>query len=117
MSLFNLEVVGERLKEERKRLGFSRQAEMAKVLDMPERTYWEREGGKVAPDAELLAGICELGGDVTYIVSGTRTPLKARQDRATYTPAEELATELSRMKLSASDADLLMALAVRLSSK
>ena len=117
MSLFKLEKVGERLKEERKRLGFSRQAEMAKVLDMPERTYWEREAGKVAPDAELLAGICELGGDVTYIVSGTRTPPQARQDRATYTPAEELATELSRMKLSASDADLLMALAVRLSSK
>ena len=117
MSLFNLEMVGERLKEERKRLGFSRQADLAKVLDMPERTYWEREAGKVAPDAELLAGICELGGDVTYIVSGTRTPMQARQDRATYTPAEELAKELAAMKLSASDADLLMALAVRLVNK
>lgn len=117
MSLFNLEKVADRLKEERKNLGFSRQSDMAKVLNMPERTYWEREAGKVAPDAELLAGICELGGDVTYIVSGTRTPLQARQDRATYSPAEQLAAEVSRMKLSTDDADLLMALAVRLANK
>jgi transcriptional regulator with XRE-family HTH domain len=45
----------EQLKTQRERLGLT-QAELAALLDVPARTYWEWESGKTAPHAITQEG-------------------------------------------------------------
>lgn len=117
MSLFNLSEVGNRLREERKRLGFNRQADMAAALKLPERTYWDREAGNVPPDAEFFARFCELGGNALYVITGQRETPKVMQIRSGYSPATRLANGICELNLTEEDADMLLALAERLSIK
>lgn len=65
--------IGERLKEERRRVGLT-QAELAAAGNVIIRTQINYEQGKRVPDAEYLAGIMGAGIDVLYVISGQRTP-------------------------------------------
>jgi transcriptional regulator with XRE-family HTH domain len=64
--------LGERLRQERKRLGLSQEAfaERAKVSRTAQTHY---ELGKTPPDINYMARIGEAGADVTYILSGRRS--------------------------------------------
>lgn len=68
--------IGERLKEERSRLGFS-QTDLAKVGGVGKSTQINYEKGSGSPDANYLAAVREQGVDVLYVISGMRTPEKA----------------------------------------
>ncbi len=87
---------------------------MAAALGVAERTYWDREAGLVAPDAELFAKFCELGGDVMYVITGQHSINSLMQERAPYTPAERLADGIRNLTLSDEDAEILKGLAARL---
>lgn len=65
------QAIGERLLEERKRLGHSQEAfaALAGITRIPYRA-WEK--GKTAPGAEHLAALSSAGADVLYILTGRR---------------------------------------------
>lgn len=63
--------IGERLRAERERLGFS-QEDFASLADAHRKSQGNYESGSRAPDAEYLAAIATAGADVRYIVTGLR---------------------------------------------
>lgn len=73
---------GQRLKEERKRLGLS-QEEFAAIAGVTRRPYAEWETGKTSPKAEQLSALADKGVDVYYVLTGQRvataTTLTARE--------------------------------------
>jgi len=64
--------IGERLKEERVRLGLS-QTELAELGCVQRNTLFNYEKGVRSPDADFLARIAGRGADVLYIVTGRRS--------------------------------------------
>lgn len=74
--------IGDRLKEERVRLGMS-QTEMATLGQVQRNTLFNYEKGLRSPDADFLARIAARGVDVLYVVTGQRVQsmLDAEQSR------------------------------------
>jgi transcriptional regulator with XRE-family HTH domain len=69
--------VGDRLREERKRLGLS-QDDLAGQGGVSRRTQINYESGERSPDAEYLHRVHAAGVDVCYVVVGTREPTAAQ---------------------------------------
>lgn len=65
-----IEQISSRLREERKRLGFANQAQLAAQLGISPSSVHNYESGKRSPDAEFLAAFAQLGADVLYIIQG-----------------------------------------------
>lgn len=63
--------IGDRLKEERSRLGFS-QTDLAGAGGVGKTTQINYEKGERSPDASYLAAVSEKGVDVLYVVTGER---------------------------------------------
>jgi transcriptional regulator with XRE-family HTH domain len=63
--------IGERLREERERLGFN-QTDFAGLGEASLRSQIEWEKGKAFPNAKILAAIATAGADVQYILTGIR---------------------------------------------
>lgn len=64
---------GERLKEERRRLGFN-QEDFGAIGGVAKTTQLNYEKGSRYPDAPYLAAVATAGLDVLYVVTGRRTP-------------------------------------------
>lgn len=67
--------VGDRLKEERARLGLSQEA-VAAAADHGRAAQLRYEKGERAPDTDYLAAIAALGIDVGYVVTGVASALQ-----------------------------------------
>lgn len=65
--------IGERLKEERVRLGFN-QAEFAAFGGVAKTSQFNYEKGDRSPDADYLAAVSAKGVDILYVVTGERKP-------------------------------------------
>jgi transcriptional regulator with XRE-family HTH domain len=63
--------IGERIKEERVRLGLN-QGDFAVMAKVSKTTQFNYEKGERSPDAEYLAAVADAGVDVLYIVTGNR---------------------------------------------
>ena len=63
--------VGERIKEERERLGFN-QSDFAALAQATRKTLFNWESGTAAPNATVLAAWAAHGLDVLYVVTGQR---------------------------------------------
>lgn len=72
--------IGERLREERERLGLS-QPVFAAHAGTTKQTLFSWESGKTAPNAQQLAALASAGVDVMFVLSGTRAqpPLQAAE--------------------------------------
>lgn len=66
-----MSTVGERLREERLRLGLS-QAELGTAAGVQKQAQLKYEKGERAPDTSYLVAIADAGADVQYIVTGVR---------------------------------------------
>ncbi|KAF1034253.1 MAG: hypothetical protein GAK35_04309 [Herbaspirillum frisingense] len=66
-----LTILGDRLAKERYRCGHT-QKSVADQLAITARTQIKYEIGQTAPDAYYLHGLCEIGLDVTYVLTGMR---------------------------------------------
>lgn len=66
--------VGERLREERDRLGLS-QTEFAALGHVGRNSQGKYEGNEISPSADYLAGLAGAGVDVLYVVTGQRSSL------------------------------------------
>jgi transcriptional regulator with XRE-family HTH domain len=69
----HMSTLGERLREERERLGLNQTAlgEMGRVSKVSQINY---ETGKRSPAGDYLAAVAVVGVDVLYVVTGVRTP-------------------------------------------
>lgn len=68
--------IGERLREERVRLGYN-QADFAAIAGVAKTSQFNYEKGERSPDAAYLAAVAEKGVDVLYVVTGVRQPASA----------------------------------------
>lgn len=109
----NICTIHQRFREERDRLGLS-QAALATWLTTSERTVKNYESGETSPKAKDLQRFAEQGADVLYIVTGERQPPKVGEPVATYGQPGPLAARIGQLKLSDTDAELLLAVAERL---
>lgn len=66
--------IGERLKEERARLGLN-QSDFAFVAKVSKTTQFNYEKGERSPDAAYLEAVAAAGVDVLYILTGRRGAL------------------------------------------
>lgn len=73
--------VGERLREERERMGLS-QPKFAAIAGTTKQTLFSWETGKTAPDGFQLAALAAAGADALYVVTGERNPAKPSLDAA-----------------------------------
>ena len=67
--------IGERLKEERNRLGLN-QEDFGSLAGVTKKTQGIYERGDRNPDAAYLSAVSDAGVDVLYVVTGQRTPRK-----------------------------------------
>lgn len=73
---------GQRLKEERKRVGFT-QPQLGEVVSLTKRTVIDWEKDKSSPTAIQLAAMAKNGFDVSYLITGIRTqPVELPSDEA-----------------------------------
>ncbi len=68
--------IGERLKEERNRVG-ANQTVFAEQCGVTKNTQLAYEKGERSPDANYLAAAAERGVDVLYVLTGERRPSAA----------------------------------------
>lgn len=72
---------GERIKEERERLGFN-QADFAALAGATRKTLFNWESGTASPNAAVLAAWAQHGLDVLYVVTGERLSAQPAVDAA-----------------------------------
>lgn len=65
--------IGERLREERNRLGMS-QPNFAALAGTTKQTLFSWESGKTAPDGFQMTALSAHGVDLLYVLTGQRTP-------------------------------------------
>ncbi|WP_065760982.1 helix-turn-helix domain-containing protein [Pseudomonas defluvii] len=65
--------IGERLKEERERLGLS-QTDFAALAGASKNSQYNYEKGERSPDANYLFAAAMQGVDVLYVITGERKP-------------------------------------------
>lgn len=68
--------IGDRLKEERLRLGLN-QSDFAALAQVAKNSQLNYEKGERSPDAAYLAAVAAAGVDVLYVVTGERKPTLA----------------------------------------
>lgn len=114
--------LGERIAIERKRLGKT-QVDFAMLCGVSTNSQINYEKGLRAPDVDYLLCLQRVGGDLSYILNGSRS-LIASDGRAVYessrkdgfqTAGQLLAAEVAVMELADDDAELLLQLARKLS--
>lgn len=64
--------IGNRIKKERERLGFS-QPRLADIVEVSKRTIIEWEKSATSPNAVQLSALSDIGVDVTYLITGSRS--------------------------------------------
>ena len=74
-----LMAIGERLKEERERLGYN-QADFAALAETTRKSQFNYETDERRPDVRYMAAIGAAGADVQYIVTGLRSSQALSQD-------------------------------------
>lgn len=68
--------MGQRLKEERERLGMT-QPDFAAKGGVTKVSQYNYESGRRAPDGAYLAAVAAIGVDVQYIITGQRSSASA----------------------------------------
>lgn len=96
----NVEKSGDRLRNERLRMGLN-QDEMAAAGGVKKGTYWNYEKNERAPDAAALTAWAAAGVDVQYVLTGLRMPptLLAQYQRAAQITIAAHVSEEDRARL------------------
>ncbi|WP_019519357.1 helix-turn-helix domain-containing protein [Faucicola boevrei] len=70
---FSMEIIGNRLVDERKRLGLT-QAQASSQAGITQTTYSRYENGERVPTLQAILGFYNMGFDVIYLLTGEREP-------------------------------------------
>lgn len=97
-----MDVFGERLKAERKRLGL-KSMELAQIGNVGAVAQSNYERGKRHPDSVYLAAIAAVGVDVQYVLTGQRSaePVLTPEDRAVLAAWKNASKEVQAAALAA----------------
>lgn len=68
-----MKTLGERIKEERERLGMNQTA-FGEIGGVKKNAQFLYESNSRSPDAQYLEAIAKVGADINYIVTGNKTP-------------------------------------------
>lgn len=90
--------IGERLKEERERLGFT-QPSFAGLAETTKKSQIDYEKDLTQPKAGYLAVIAKVGADVQYIITGQRSASVLPTDEALILEKYRRASEVIRNKM------------------
>ncbi|MFY3986098.1 helix-turn-helix transcriptional regulator [Achromobacter xylosoxidans] len=90
--------IGNRLREERVRLGMS-QTEFAEVAGLIRKTLYGYECGERFPDAAALAKWADAGVDVMYVLTGNREATKQEERIAARSPVAPALSDSDRALL------------------
>lgn len=90
--------IGERLKEERERLGFT-QPSFAGLAETTKKSQIDYEKDLTQPKAGYLAVIAKVGADVQYIITGQRSVSVLPTDEALILEKYRRASEVIRNKM------------------
>ncbi len=74
-----MDSIGERLREERERLGYSQTA-FGALAEVTKQSQIKYEKGERSPDASYLAAIMRVGADVQYIIGAIRSSMALAPD-------------------------------------
>lgn len=74
-----MESIGDRIREERDRLGFNQTA-FGAIGGVRKQAQLKYEKGERFPGADYLAAIAKVGADIQYVVTGERSALTLEQD-------------------------------------
>ena len=105
-----------RLIEERKRLGFSNQADFALQIGISGKTYNQYETGKSEPGITELLKMGEKGADLCYLMTGRRIPLQELAKQAKNQHVLALLDSIVSAELNQDDADFVSTLVKRLAA-
>jgi|APMI01.1.fsa_nt_gi transcriptional regulator with XRE-family HTH domain len=86
--------IGERLREERVRLG-TNQTAFGEVGGVTKKTQMLYEGGDRFPDAQYLSAIADIGVDVAYVLTGKRATQSQTQSQVQYSKGSVVALPVS----------------------
>ncbi len=96
--------LGERLREERERLGLS-QPKFAAIAGTTKQTLFSWEVGKTAPDGFQIAALAKGGVDVLYVLTGERDyeppPALSAEERVMLDYFRQASKEVRRAALGA----------------
>lgn len=76
--------IGNRLREERERLGLN-QTDFAEKGNVKRKTQYNYETGERCPDADYLSALAAVGVDTNYILTGIRMTKPMNEPQAFYT--------------------------------
>lgn len=110
----NFPSLGERLKEERKAIGFSNRTALEDSLEVTSKTIANWESGASHPNAGHLLKLADMGFDIGYIMFGVRHAISNQGTAESGRPAARIGAEITRLELSSDDAERLLDLAKRL---
>lgn len=105
-----------RLVEERKRLGFTNQADFARQIGVSGKTYNQYETGKSEPGITELMQMGAKGADLCYLMTGRRAPLQEHTSKAHGQHVLALVDSIVAAELDQDDADLVVSLVNRLAA-
>ncbi len=74
-----MSTTGDRLKEERQRLGLN-QTDFGALAGVQKQAQLKYEKGERSPDADYLAAVAQAGTDVQYIITGVRSSVALAPD-------------------------------------
>lgn len=96
-------MIGIRLKEERERIGLTQDA-FALLVNAGRRTVIDWEKGRTSPNAVQLSALAEAGMDMTYVLTGQRSPCVGQNDSKTLDSA---VNRTSKPDLFSANSDLM----------
>lgn len=103
-----------RLIEERKRLGFTNQADFAREIGVSGKTYNHYETGKSEPGVTELLYMGARGADLCYLMTGRRTAMHEQTSKVHGQHVLALVDTIVAAELDQEDAEILGALARKL---
>lgn len=103
-----------RLVEERRRLGFTNQADFAREIGVSGKTYNHYETGKSEPGLSEFLRMGTKGADLCYLLTGRRIPLQAQADKVHGQHVLALLDTIVAAELDQEDVDVLIPLVRKL---
>lgn len=92
---------GDRLAEERKRLGYN-QTDFAEIGGVKRAAQVNYEGGRRNPDSNYLSRLAHIGLDVLYVLTGTPSASDLKKDAILHTTEQSSLKSISYANLEIS---------------
>ena len=70
-----------RLKEERERIGYKNQSDIAELIGISREMWGKYERGQAIPGGDIIAILISIGFDINYILTGHRSVVMTEEEK------------------------------------